>query len=423
MAHLISVEIEAPPSSIEIDVDFYDENERAAFEQSPAWAYLQDFPKRLSIPTADLCAYYLYYKKRVGVNGFNDHTDLVRKWSQALVEFDGQVDFMNGSLKLVQTEGANRGTTERLGEAIGLSVASRIHGLHQADWTRIPEAKRKTLDFWHPFTASDGVMFVQVETKGSAVENTGLKPASVSAHKASIKAKKLSATPAEQRNSILYGTIGVLDHRPETTAKCWLVDPPSDLVGSPARMRVISRLSFMAELISFLGARSSLAAALHTRLAALNALPSVSSLNRVPLLNGLARPFESVGGWIIGDHHPWFSGKSVVSDGPAGGHVFSIDAARVMFIGIREELIGYAVSQDFDQIGEYAFPSASLEKTVDCVVPKGRFVREFSPRLKLPETVRPARDGYVRFRLPGILHYTQSGLIFGVLSVPRDWQQ
>jgi hypothetical protein len=47
------------------------------------------------------------------------------------------VSFASGSVRLLQADGTSSGTSERIGEAIGLSVASRLHALHKRDWARI----------------------------------------------------------------------------------------------------------------------------------------------------------------------------------------------------------------------------------------------------------------------------------------------
>lgn len=424
MAKLITLQLEAPPDTVGVLVDFYDKHERTALLASPLAPILSNVPRTVAISTPDLCAYYLYYKKRLEVDGYSSHEDVAGKWHQALVEFDGQVEFSSSSLRLVSANNMSRGTTERLGEAIGLSVASELHGLHQADWGRIPEDNtRKTLDFQHPWAASDGRQFIEVEAKGSAAEDNDYKTPSVSAHKDSIKQKKAQASKTGQTRSHLYGVIGVLDARKTSTARCWLVDPPVESMSDPLRYKILTRLHYIAELIAFLGARSSLSASLQTRLASLRVIEDITRLNRVPLLRGNGTEY-SVETFEFGmQHNPWFAGKSVVSDGPAGGQVFALDAARLMFIGMREQLLVFATQQDFSLVQEYAFPAATMQKRIECVVPVGRFRRDFEPLLDIPQGVSATSGGYVRFRLGGHLHYTRSGFVLGILPVPEKWQR
>lgn len=423
MPRLITLELEAPPDTVDVLVDFYDEAEKAAFMKSPMAGILKDLPATLKVPTPDLCAYYLYYKKRQGVANHSTYQQIARQWPKALAEFDGQIEFADSSIKLIQRADSNRGTTERIGEAIGLVVSSQLHSLHQADWTRIPEStQKKTLDFWHPWIASDGKQFIQLETKGSATENTPVKSKSVKDQRDSIRAKKREATDEEKRTSVLYGTISVLDDRPGSVAQCWLVDPPAEVPDNPERFKIVTRLSYIANLISVLAPSSNLAASLQTRLSALSALNDIGPLDELPLLRGNGESFSGITFGVMRPHNPLFQGKSVVIDGPVGGQISVLDKTHLFFFGMREELVGYVARQRFDEIQKYRFTAASLQKSVECVIPNGRFKKQFVPLMNIPKETRRDSPGYVRFRLQGQLHYTQSGLVFGVLPIPEDWQ-
>ncbi len=420
MAHLVSIPIETPPETINVEVDFYDDLERKALLASPIRELLSDLPKTIAVPTPDLCAFYLYYKMRPGIHGYSTHSDVARQWHRALVEFDGQIEFTDSSIRLSQAEGTYLGTTERLGEAVGLSVASVIHGGHQADWTRIPKASRKTLDFSSPWTASDGRRFIQVETKGSATPDNDRKTSSISQHKSDIKSKKKAATDEERRSSILYGTIAVFDDQPESVARCLLVDPPADYEGSPAQFRILTRLEYIADLITFLAARSTLAASLQTRLAALRTLKDMTPLDRVKLRKGSGTEYSPETFKTAGQHNPWFQGKSVVVDDAVGGQVFAVNSQFVILIAIQEQLVVDATEQDFAAIQAYSYTPGIASRVVQCAVPSGRFDREFGPSIEIPES---RSGGYTWFSLEGNLYYCQSGLVVGVLPVPEEWQR
>lgn len=422
MARTVTIPVAAPPDTLRVDVAFYDEDEQAAFEKVLPSDILKDIPGEMVIPTPDFCTYYLYYKLREGVRGYGSHNEVADKWQFALGELDGQIEFADGTIRLTHAEGTNRGTSERFGEAIGLSVASQLHNIHGGDWNRIPETNtRKIFDF-NGLIASDGQQFVQLEAKGSSVEDNQRKPSTVSNHKRSIKAKKSEATPAERTESVLYGTIGVIDDRPVSTARCWLVDPPADAFGDPQRFRLLSRLEYIAHYISYLGQRSQLAAALQTRLAALHAAKEYTDLDGIALRTGNDEEFTTETFDQAGKHNPWFGSKSVVTDGPAGGHVYAANDEVLLFIGIREQLVAYAAPQDFDQILKYTFPAGVMEKTVQCVVSRARFKRDFALYVGLQREEIEASAGYFRFLLSGHLYYCQSGLVFGVLPIPEAWR-
>lgn len=419
MTQLLNQLIRALPTTTAVLVDYYDKNEQELFTAQLGDDPIGDQPRRLLLPTTDLCTYFLFYKRRDGVTGFDSYAAVASQWRDAVGELRGMAEFTDTSIRLLQTEGTSTGSLERLGEGIGLSVASELHELHQADWRRIPATtERKTLDYWHPFTASDGRSFVQVECKGSGVQDNLKKTPSVSNHKTSIKTKKLKATDRDRKSSILYGTIAVLDDKPQSTARCWLVDPPSGVPDDPVRFKVIARLGYIAELVSFLGGRSSFASALRTRLAALEALPDIAPLTGVPLRTGAGLEFfTNTYSWS--DRHPWLQTKSVVADGPVGGQVVALNDRHVLFVGLQPVLLDLAATQDFRRIQDYRLDFGTVRKTLECVVPKARFANQFRDRM--PDVkVAEGRDGYVRFVLHGDLHFCQSGFVWGLLPFEGD---
>jgi hypothetical protein len=425
MSSLISIPLQAPPSTTNVLVDFYDSAEKGLFAASPLWASVKDLPTTLALPTHDLLAYYLYYKKQPGVPGYSTHDDVAKQWAKALVEFEGQLDFTALSLRLIPNATLDTGTTERLGEAIGLSVASKLHGLHQADWSRIPESnKSKTLDFWRPCLASDGRQFVQVEAKGSASDNNDGKSSSISKHKASIKAKKQQVTADTRSLSVLYGTIAVVDNRPNSTARCWLVDPPAGVSGDPIRFRIVNRLKYIGALISLISPRSVLAATLQTRLSALESLEDIQELGGKPLLKGDGEQFSTETFLDRRRHHSFFTGRSVVTSESIGGDICFVGKETILFIGLQEVLLALATAQSFEEIQKYGYQATTIERSVDCVIPKGRFARSFRPYLKIPSSeLSEDVTGYARFTMKGQLHCTQAGLVFGVLPIPKAWQK
>lgn len=420
MANLMTLPVTAPPETINIEVDFYNDVEKVSLQTSALASAFSGIPKTLTVSTQDLCAYYLYYKLRPGVPGFSNHSDIAKKWQQALIEFDGQVGFGEKSIYALDLDNNGAGTTERLGEAIGLSTASKLHGLHQADWTRIPMAQTKTMDFRRS-VASNGFNFIELETKGSITGDLD-KRSAISKQKGKIKEKKNELRSSGNRHTVRYGTIAVLDDQPKSVAKCFLVDPPASNFEDARQFKILARLEYIAELISLLGGRSALAASLQTRLSALRALPEITALDGVPLRRGTGAeyPYDP---YMFGKHNSWFSSKTVVSNGPTGGQLDLVRPDLMFFIGIREELVEYAARQDFERIATYGFASGTLKKMLDCAIPKGRFQSEFAPFLDVRAFVEQSEGGYVRFRLPALLHYTQSGLVFGTASVPSDWRK
>lgn len=418
MASLISLPLRMPPETIRLRVEYYDAEEQTGIMRSIGKDVLGGTSRDILVPTQDFCAYYLFYKLREGAIGYNTYDRLASKWANALAELDGQVEFSNGSVRIAGGVVLNRATSERLGEAIGLSAVSTIHNLHAGDWSFIPETNtRKTLDFQIPI-ASDMEHVLLLEAKGSSTENNELKTSSVSNHRTSIKGKKSAALPTETSRSALYGTIGVVDNRPDSSARCWIVDPPYAIPDKPYNVKLINRLGYIARWISILGPRSSLAASLWTRIASLRKMEDLEPLNNVALRTAADSEYSKATFSPFGDHHPWFSSKCVVADGPAGGLVFPASKNVLLFLGIREELVALAAAQRFEAILDYSFASATLQKTVKCAVPRSTFRRKFYD-IALPDREPIGRSGYVRFDLDGLLHYCKSGFIFGALQIPE----
>ncbi len=220
----------------------------------------------------------------------------------------------------------------------------------------------------------------------------------------------------------MYGTIAVLNDRPDSVTQCLLVDPPPSFFSNASQFKILSRLEFIAELISLLGPSSTLAASLQTRTNSLSKLRDITLLDRVPLLrgNGEEYSFESN---RIGGHNSWFNGKTVVLHESVGGQVNIVRPDMMFFIGIQEELVAYATQQDFDKIVNYGFKSGSRRETLECVVPNGRFRSAFSPHLNIENGNLRMVGSYVHFQVPALLHFTQSGLVFGTAEVPKAWRK
>jgi hypothetical protein len=137
-------------------------------------------------------------------------------------------------------------------------------------------------------------------------------------------------------------------------------------------------------------------------------------LDGVPLLKGNGQPFDfsPIGGMLRG-HAFFFATKSKITDGPAGGVIVPLPRGDLFFLGIREKLLEQAAHQELRKIEDFRSERGPMRKTVECVLTDSVF-RHY--RL-LPEvTERSRRYGnYHAFELAGQLHYTETGILFGVL--------
>jgi len=411
MAQLLTP-VEAPPANIEISVSYYDEKEREKFESNGNYLIEQD-EARFTISTADFCSYYLSYKYiRIDSNLIH-LPQFARRWTDALYEFQDLLAFRNGSIGIDGDAPTNRTVSERIGEAIGLSITCNLFDVHDADWIRIDDRTgHKTLDF-DTRMASDGQRIIVLEAKGSSVEDNRKKTPSISEHKSDIRDKKAIAEDLYDANAIKLGAIGVIDRNAESVARCWLVDPPAEVSSnSPRRDRLLTRLSFYSHFVRMITPRSALSISLNTRLAALNEIQDIWSLDRVPLRKGDNEP-------LFFDADQWRSQRSSLPGPGAIGKVLRIDNS-LAFVGIQPGLIKHLMNQDFDAILNYKAESDVSILTLFCVVPKGQFRNEFSERETSLLPYLERKGQYVSFRVPGIHYQMSSGIVVGFCNISLE---
>jgi hypothetical protein len=410
--------------NIRIAVDFFDKDERLRLLRYPTSAQIADIvSKGADINVAQFLTYYLFHKKRPGMEGFRNSTQLGTKIGRALAELDGWVHFRDGSL--VSDPNAipqDLAITEHIGEAAALSVVGQIHDIHDADWDKIPQypgrSGFKTFDYEHTIiSASDGKLVIQVEAKGTVVENTSDISKNVKLHKANIDDKKAQIRTLEHAGTyrhpanVRYGVICALGRT--GPLRCWLTDPPGEDVSYARRYRLLARLQFMFDWISFLSGGSQLAASLATRLRALNALVDPFVLSEVPLLRGNGKPFDLAEFSLFHQVPGFYAHLCRVTDGPAVGTIVQLPDNRLFFLGVQRELFEMAAAQTFDAIVNYRSYGGSIHKTVNCVVPRGR--AKTMGIIDLDD--RPySASAYITFQASGILHYSHGDAVFGVIT-------
>lgn len=414
--------------TIKVEVAFYDAAEKVKLLAYPTASVMEVLvAKPLEIPKAEFLTYYLFHRIKLGTEGYRDYDSVAQKvhlWLGAIGEC---IDYDAGSVRT--PHGATQQLTEvseHVGEAIGLSVMNRIHGLTEADWAPITEQRGRNAKPSFDFQiASDGRQFVQVETKGSSAADNRVLSDAVKAQKRKIDEKKAKlaelAKKGEDPNpaSLRYGTIAVVDSRKDGNVRCLLTDPPADQVDEdPAVFRLLTRMRRLRDWISFLSPRSPFAAALATRVAGLEAMKNPFELDCVPLSRGNSKPFDiEPYGMLNSRHSTFMSSKSRVTDGPAGGVVIQLSDSELFFIGIREELLVMAATQNSKEIIHYKSGVDTIKKTIECTFSAGRY-----PSLNLPRSITDSAKksgGYVHFPLNGTLNYSPEGLVFGILPLPE----
>jgi hypothetical protein len=417
LTQAITLRLEIPQSTIKISVEYYDADEEAKLAKYPTKIKMDELVKNgVDIPIEEFLTYYLFHKKRPGKDGWKNYDEIGNRFSNALAELDTWIEFNGDSISTPLNVGdQDKNIIENIGESIGLSVINRLHDLTHADWNKIPIKKVKSFDYE---IASDGNNIIQMEAKGSAIEDNSKKTSTISNHKASILGKKQFIEsyklpkgypyPADIR----YGTITVMGKNSKIPVKCLLVDPPAnENQQNPRNLKIIQRIKYLRDWISFISPRSQLASALQTRAIAIEQIENPMLLDGIPLLKGNGEIFDFSP--ISGQHSWFFNSKSKVIDGPAGGIIVPLGDNRILFLGIREDILTLASEQNFEKLLLYKAQFGRIKKSVNCVV-----THQILQRLKLPNIIRVTKSGnYYSFVLSGVLHYTDSGEIFGILNL------
>lgn len=330
-----------------IRTNFYDNVQLQAFRRYPNIADISNLVINGAVVSKDEFLSYMMFTEQMNLKGFQTYEELCARVSSRLGDIHDFLSFENDSVqaRIVGSKMMQPGFTERLGVALGLCVINSLHGLTMADWKKIPEEAVTTFDF-EISIASTGNIFVQVENKGSVVENNDKKASTISKHKANILEKKFNARQKAHGNPVLYyGTIGVLDNRPASTAKVLLVDPPiSNTNMDPLKTKLLKRLNYYLQEFKHVGLRNEITAALQTRISQIQSHDNWRNFDKVAL------PIRSNANYL---QNP----QSVLINKNAGyGKVFSSKNAKsTIIVAFDREIIRAIIQQNFEKICNYSY--------------------------------------------------------------------
>jgi hypothetical protein len=414
----VSIWETAVGQSIEITIEYYNQKHEAALKKYPTADRIQKLvDSGLSVKVPEFLTYFLFHRVRMAPSRYGSYAAVRSTISDAYGMLADFVALENGAFYVSNgTDSLTPHLTEYIGDSTALSVMNAVHGLTEADWLPIPvrpgKQGVKTLDYEY---GSNGKRVIQVEAKGTVVEDAQVRSSSISQHKANIEKKKAANPPVDEL-TLPYGVIAAVSKSPQNL-RCLLLDPvPSDHERSPRDLQIFARLRFLWWIVWFVSPRSLLATALSTRSAAVESILNPFELDGVPLGRPDGKPFtiEYADGRGYG-HVVFFNSRSRISDGPAGGVVFPLNNDQFLFFGFQTRLLELSAAQEFREILEYTAEVGSAIKQVFCVVPAGEFYRFGIDEARLPRFSRGG--GYVRFELSGRLSYTKEGLVFGVLPI------
>src|SRR5205814_2277468 len=141
-------------------------------------------------------------------------------------------------------------------------------------------------------SASDSKSVIQLEAKGTAVDETNL-VSSLRTHRANISDKKRQITENQSTNGyqypadLRYGSITVLPTAPQKPLRCLLSDPPANgPEGLPRDIRLLKRQAFLLRLLRLIAPRSEVVVAMSNRLNALLRLRDSNELDGTHLVRG-----------------------------------------------------------------------------------------------------------------------------------------
>ncbi|MGF6982514.1 hypothetical protein QFZ99_001991 [Paraburkholderia atlantica] len=348
--------------TIRLSLDYYDNDhkKKLTFDQPYASARtaskVSAFQANSAISKADFYSYLLIHRQ--ALVGYRSYAELLGKMSVAVNWIQDVVTTAAETLHLTRPGYRDKDLAEKVGESVGLCVISRLHRMTDADWTRLDTLPGvngvKTFDFE---IGSDGIRIIQVETKGSFLNDCRKKPTVVSNHANSIAGKKAAWETHPnfpQPSSIRYGTIAGIDA--EHDARCWLLDPPAEDVSTdPFDLRVAKRLGFVANSIATIAPTAS--------------LPRIIGERINQILSFGARSFDGVALRTRGGRQ--FSPDSYVENFLARDKIFIEDLDIVgklvqggseapIFVGMKGDLARNAVRQNVNEIAATIFEQAEL---------------------------------------------------------------
>lgn len=354
--------------NIELSAEYYNNEEKKLFEKYPNYEDIkQILDRKFTIPKDEFLS-YMMFTEQADEEGWKTYEDLKIRTQHRLGDIDDYLDFSNNSIKAKKTPDRMKssGLTERIGVSLGLNVINKFHGLTEADWAITSDTYidgKRVKDFDYEINmASDGAKFIQVENKGSIVDDNSLKSSTVSRHYSSIKEKKKELLEREiergisRHQNIYYGTIAVLDQN--SKAKVWLVDPDAFQVDwNPRKFKLISRLLYYLNVFKEIGIHKNIIETLYERIERLIESNDIESYNKKPLNIKSRIPLMYIGA----------NNFVNINNSYAFGSFFFIDNKKegdVFIVALPKAIIKLILSQDFERILKYEFKDADFSNKV-----------------------------------------------------------
>jgi hypothetical protein len=409
--------------NLNIDIAYYNDEQRTLFQGFPnANALNQIVQNGITITEDEFLAYMMFMDQDDNYAGYRTYAELRNLISSRLGDIQNYLSYNNNSVQsIVPPERMhNARFTERIGISLGLCLINKIYGFTAADWKKIPETTlNSTFDFEIP-VASTGTNFIQVENKGCIVDDNSYKRPTVSRRYREIKVKKDYVRDEEIKKQIpihqnlYYGTIGVLDNRPNSNAKIWLVDPPAfEIEMDPKKYKLLARLRYYLDELRNIGVKRKITDALELRIKEIEAAKDYTQLDFAKLDDR----FPVTGGYYLYMKGNVFAN---VDTNEAFGRVFLIEEKQRIvpyLLAFPKAIMRLIVRQDFNSIINYEYNPDFLKESVQVLM---RFTKSEYFEMNLSEKLNFVFNEKTRFFETvyfGKINYTSDGRIFGLLNV------
>nr|WP_288210435.1 hypothetical protein [uncultured Dysgonomonas sp.] len=406
-------------SEIKLKVEYYNEDERALFQGYPNVSKLNDIVREDITISRDEFLAYMMFTWQMDVDGFRNYAELSSLIENNLGAVDKLLNFNNDSIQanVIGNDLMQTGYTERIGVSLGLCVLNQIHDLTAADWKKIPTVPGRkghpTFDFEIDQIASTGSSFIQAENKGCAIKNNSEQDNHVKAHYSSIKSKKEYLRAQEKtyhiplHKNLYYGTIGVVDNRPNSKAKLLLVDPPAFEYDMDAKKyRLLARLNFYLDEFKNIGVHNKIIKALESRINDIYQTNDIMSFNLKSLIKD---PRQYVKKGML----------AIVDTDEAFGKIFIVEEEgkqKPYLIAYTKAIMKLIIKQDIDAILRYNYDPDFINEKVPVLM---RFTENDFSKNMIAESIDVTISEKTEYKEAiyfSRVKHTNDGRIFGIIK-------
>jgi len=387
--------------NIRFDVEFYDGHEQQ-LRSIRAFPALQRMTKNgLVIPYGEFKAYAIFREQGLTV-GYRNYNELQQRLSMFIPAYEAYYARSGDVIYLQRGHDKQQGRpqTEMGGIGAALSIVSQAYELTEADWQRIPESRRRDLDFQYtdPPLATDGKGVIFLEAKAHATDQRRISLAS----DASSIGKKKNERRGYDVNSEFIGVVTSFFTDLEQYPSIRLLDPPSiPFTDDPRKLRIIKRLYFYWRALTPISG-SSMLIALINRIYDIASGVDYDSLDDQPLLDRRGDRIE--------DSTTLGVNRTHVRSLQAIGEVIGLDNGTFFFYGFDVNVINTILAQRFESILSYRFGGLRGRSIVDGVA--APFTARIGPR-NLPPTLKEELSGRVEVTTEGVFQSNSAGRIYG----------